>query len=87
MKEQLFRRGLMDWDTASCSFCKAELETIGHLFFSCKSTWKVWMHCCSLWGVFGAIHLDLMISFTTWQHALPTNRCNKAWSMAYFAIV
>ena len=57
VKEQLARRGLMGWDAASRSFCKFELETIGHLFFSCTSSWKVWMHCGSLWGFFGLFTL------------------------------
>ena len=48
VKEQLARRGVMGWDVASCSFCKSELETIRHLFFSCTSSWKAWMNCCSL---------------------------------------
>ena len=44
VKEQLARRGLLDWDKVVCTFCRAEVETIGHLFFSCKPSWMVWIY-------------------------------------------
>ena len=33
VKEQLARRGLLDWNVVVCIFSKPEVETIGHLFF------------------------------------------------------
>ena len=36
VKDQLTRRGLLDWDAAMCTFYKFEVETIVHLFFSCN---------------------------------------------------
>ena len=41
VKEQLARRGLLDLNLALCTFCKEECESIGHLFFSCSSSWKI----------------------------------------------
>ena len=33
IKEQLARKGLLDWNLALCTFCKAKCESIGHYSF------------------------------------------------------
>ena len=87
MREQLARRGLLNWDATVCAFCKSKVETIGHLFFSCKLSWLIWMYCCSIWDVSWVIHNNPEVALMAWQCALPRNRCSKAWKMAFFAIV
>ena len=87
VREQLARRGLLNWDAAVCALCKSKVETVGHLFFSCKLSWLIWMYCCSIWDVSWVIHNNPEVVLMAWQCALPRNRCSKAWKMAFFAIV
>ena len=86
VKEQLVRRGLLDTSLASCTFCKVECESIGHLFFSCYSSWKIWMYCCSLWGLHWVVHHDPSTMFMAWQHALPDKYSKELWIMSFYAI-
>ena len=51
VKEQIAKKGLLDWEAVVCTFCRTETETIGHLFFFCRCSWDVWMNCFFFWGL------------------------------------
>ncbi|XWS15261.1 hypothetical protein CRYUN_Cryun35bG0080000 [Craigia yunnanensis] len=55
-KDQIVRRRLMDMSLAMCAFCNTKIEKVDHLFFSCHFSWKIWMHCCSIWGLDWVMH-------------------------------
>ena len=86
-KDQLARRGVMDWNLAVCTFCNAERESVSHLFFSCFISWKIWMYVCSLWELNWVMHKEPMVALLAWQHALPNKCCKVVWKMVFFAII
>ena len=45
-KDQLLKKGLLDGNLDICTFCKADSESIGHLFFLYAFSWQIWMHWC-----------------------------------------
>ena len=87
VKEQLARRGLVDWNIAVCTFCKAEIESVVHLFFACRFSWLIWMHYCSIWDLSWVFHIESVAFLLAWQEALPVNSGNELWKMAFFAII
>ena len=86
MKHELFKRGLIHLDSSLCAFCGKEVETVEHLFFDCYLSWKVWMLCCSLWGVNWVTHKEPVIFFMAWQFAISDSERFKIWRMVFFAI-
>lgn len=42
VKEDLVKRNLVQRDATLCTLCNREAESVGHLFFSCLESWKVW---------------------------------------------
>ena len=83
VKEQLVCRGLLDQNLTFCTFYKVKYELIGHLFFACSFSWKLWTHCFSTW----VVHNDPMFMFLVWQQALPDKSGKKLWLMSFFAII
>ena len=72
-KDYLVKRGLMERRQAVCAFCNTETKTTEHLFFSCHFSWKIWMHCCSIWGVVWVMHKQPTKAISSWVSALPDN--------------
>ncbi|XWS10694.1 hypothetical protein CRYUN_Cryun38cG0019500 [Craigia yunnanensis] len=51
VKDQLARRGLLDWNKTGCIFCKVDIESVGHLF-SCAF--------CGKYGCIAAFYRDCL---------------------------
>ena len=66
VKEQLARRGLVDWNIAGCTFCKAETESMVHLFFSYRFSWSIWMLYGSSWDLSWVFHTEPIAFFLAW---------------------
>ena len=86
-KKQLARKGLVNWNAAVCTFCKSDRESISHLFFSCFFSWKIWMHCCSIWGLNLVLHQEPVAVLLAWQQALPNKCSTEVWNMSFFTII
>ncbi|XWS13282.1 hypothetical protein CRYUN_Cryun36dG0024100 [Craigia yunnanensis] len=41
VKDLLVKRGMMEWNMTGCTFCKADIELVEHLFFSCNFSWTI----------------------------------------------
>lgn len=52
MKVELVKRILINVDLVSYVLCGKYDKPVGHIFFHCIFSWKVWMHWCNYWGVF-----------------------------------
>ena len=87
VKEQLVCRGLLDRNLALCTFCKVEYESIGHLFFACPFSWKIWTQWFSTWGLCYVVHTDPMAMFLAWQQAWLDTNGKEVWIMSFFAII
>ena len=85
-KDQLVKRGLLERRQAVCVFCNTEMESVDHLFFSCHSSWKIWMHFCSMWGVDWVMHNQPSRAIASWYYALPVKAGKEVWFMSFFVI-
>lgn len=63
----LYDLGLIDQQQSLFPFCKQEIEKGSHVFFISKHTWKIWGHCLKWWGVFTALHKDIIANLESWQ--------------------
>ena len=87
VKMELQKRGLISLESSFCAFCRKEMETVEHLFFSCSCSWVVWMACCRLWNISWAAPKDPTQFFLSWIFSIRDIENAKVWKMAFYAIV
>ncbi|XP_057452233.1 uncharacterized protein LOC130744058 [Lotus japonicus] len=69
-----------------CVLCEEHLESIGHLFFSCKFTWGIWMNCYRWLGVCSVFQEESHAHFL--QHGqMLTKSFNEGWWSVWDATV
>ncbi|XP_068490495.1 uncharacterized protein [Phaseolus vulgaris] len=61
-KDNLFRRGIL-MVCARCPLCGVEEETVRHLFFECRVSWRIWGMCLKWLGYSSVLHGDAQLHF------------------------
>jgi len=61
-KDNLSRRGLL-LISDRCPLCSVEEESVRHLFFECRISWRIWGMCVEWLGLSSALHRDAQIHF------------------------
>jgi len=61
-KDNLLRRGI-PMVCVRCPLCGLEEETIRHLFYECRVSWRIWGMCLELLGSSLALHCDAQMHF------------------------
>ena len=49
-----------------CPLCKADFESVDHLFLECRWSWNLWTGCMSWWGVYSCANRLLKDWFEGW---------------------
>ncbi|XP_057454233.1 uncharacterized protein LOC130745841 [Lotus japonicus] len=58
-RENLRKRNIIAVGQVSlCLLCQEDEESTGHVLFSCKRSWEVWMWCYNWWGIQTALPHD-----------------------------
>ncbi|XP_057444973.1 uncharacterized protein LOC130737234 [Lotus japonicus] len=87
--ENLIKRGLVihSNNSGQCVFCRDQVETSSHLFFSCKIVYGLWMNCYNWMGIQGVLPKEDMLHFL--QHAIPWKgkKVNGWWKTVWFATI
>ncbi|EOX96525.1 Uncharacterized protein TCM_005759 [Theobroma cacao] len=86
VKELLVSRGILKSEAAICLICRSEIESVGHLFFNCSETWRVWQKWCALWKTEWVSYSKLEIWFQRWNNAASCFENGLVWRMAFYAI-
>jgi len=61
-KDNLLRLGI-PMVCARCPFCGMEEETVRHLLFECKVSWKIWGMCLEWLGSSLPLHCETQMHF------------------------
>ena len=61
-KDNLLRRGIFIV-CDRCPLCGVEEETIRHLFFECRFSWRIWGLCLEWLGISLVLHCDAQMHF------------------------
>jgi len=86
-KEMLWKKGLLQEDQISCSFCLAQTENLNHILMTCPVSWKTW---CSI-----AKNMDQVLTmpdtfrkhYEDWMARRWRNTTiKKLWCSAFFAV-
>ncbi|GMI90570.1 hypothetical protein HRI_002726300 [Hibiscus trionum] len=77
VKVELRRRGVSISGDLLCPFCRKELESIQHLFFSCQESWRLWNVACGWVDVSTALQEDPWCFLEAWKSL--GNRAGSTW--------
>ena len=86
-KDRFARFNILQEDNSRCVLCKAEDETIDHLFVTCRFTWEIWC-CCLQWGGHAWVMPNTLKGlFEVWTDMCGLGmRKNRWWSLLFVVI-
>ena len=68
-------------------FCRGEVESINHLFFSCNISWSLWSYMIEWWNFQWCCQTNPISFFEDWC-GFPTSRQEKKlWVSLFFVII
>ena len=82
-KDNLFRRGI-PMVCARCPLCGVEEETVRHLFFECRVSWRIWGMCLKWLGYSSVLHGDAQLHFKMFKPIGVKHVIGRCWGGGYF---
>ncbi|KAE8660747.1 Protease Do-like 7 [Hibiscus syriacus] len=77
VKQELQRRGVSAIVDVACPFCKEEVESSAHLFFTCTVAWNLWNKFLKIWGVCSVLQDNAQSFMVAWEEMVLNS---KIWS-------
>ncbi|GMJ01570.1 hypothetical protein HRI_003826200 [Hibiscus trionum] len=79
VKMELLKRGVSSISDSLCPLCMEENETVNHLLFVCRLSWKVWMRVASFWELKLVMPSDGITFLKYWNDLKPKFADEKFW--------
>lgn len=71
-----------------CKGCEKEVETVGHLFFTCETYSKVWYECLKWWGLSSSLQGSCKSHFSQFGGLISGSKSQKeVWDIIWYAVV
>ncbi|KAE8665156.1 XS domain-containing / XS zinc finger domain-containing protein-related-like protein isoform 1 [Hibiscus syriacus] len=67
VKSELQKRGVLEIVDCACPFCKREIESPSHLFFTCSVVWSLWNKFLNFWEVSSVFHDNTQSFLLAWD--------------------
>ena len=85
-KDNLMRRGI-HMACARCPLCGVEEETLRHLFFECRVSWRIWGMCLEWLGFLSVLHGDAQLHFKMFKPIGLKHVIVRCWGGIWVGIV
>ena len=85
-KDNLSRRGI-PLMCDRCPLCGVEEESVRHLFFECKISWKIWGMCLTWLGFPLVLHCDAQMHFRMFKPLGLNHAVTKCWGGIWVGFV
>ena len=86
-KDRLVNLNILPTSEATCVLCNDHMESIGHLFFSCNYSWKLWCSCFNKLKIYWVIPIDPRIAFDSWIEVELVKSQRKEWCVCFFSVI
>lgn len=77
----LLAKGIIDHHQALFPFCNIEVESLGHVLFTCSFSWGVWMEILDWWGIIGVLQNQCEDFITAWLGFMKCRKWKKIWML------
>jgi len=84
-KDNLSRRGITLMSDR-CPLCGAEEESVRHLFFECRISWRIWGMCLEWLGFISVIHRDPQMNFRLFKPIGLNHAVTRCWGGIWVGI-
>ena len=85
IEDRLVSLNIVHSSKATCALCNENLENIGHLFFSCNYSLKLWCSCLNKWKIDGVMTVEPRHAFESWLEEHLTENQRKKWCVCFLA--
>ena len=86
-KDRLVNLNILPRSKANCVLCNEHMENIGHLFFSCNYSWKLWCSYFNKLKINWVILVDPRIAFESWLEVDLSRIHRKEWCVCFFSMI